>query len=191
MAKVIQQARIVDAAGLVIERGIGGAGDRHRRFDADRSVDARQRPRAEALARLPSPEALSCSIVCARRLKRERLAGAGRSQDRRQKRRLDLRGHAKMSQRLHDLAGVQEVRPVGRIAKEDRLSPDWQRQAEGARSKRAARPIAPGPLAGVGKDRLVARPDVPKQANLRIHAWLGQSILLNARSGKRAERRLI
>jgi hypothetical protein len=33
--------------------------------------------------------------------------------------------------------------------------------------------------------RLVARPDVPKQADLRIHARLGQSILLNARSGKR------
>ena len=36
-----------------------------------------------------------------------------------------------MSQRLHDLAGVQEVRPVGRIAKEDRLSPD-RSGAEGA-----------------------------------------------------------
>ena len=68
MADLVQQARIVDAAGLAVERGIGGAGDRHRRLDAARSVDARQH---HALKRLPAPvagEALSCSIVCARRL---------------------------------------------------------------------------------------------------------------------------
>ena len=51
MANLIQQARIVDAAWRAIERGIGGAGDRHRRLDADRSVDARQH---HALKRLPA-----------------------------------------------------------------------------------------------------------------------------------------
>ena len=51
MADLIQQARIVDAAGLAIERGIGGAGDRHRRLDAARSVDARQH---DSLKRLPA-----------------------------------------------------------------------------------------------------------------------------------------
>ena len=90
-----------------------------------------------------------------------------------------------MSQRLHDLAGVQEVGPVGRIAKEDRLSPDRQRLAEAARSKQAARADCVGALAGDRKGWLVARPDLPEQADLRIHAWLGQSILLNARSETR------
>ena len=87
-----------------------------------------------------------------------------------------------MSQRLHDLAGVQEVRPVGRIAKEDRLSPDgrgWRRRRD--RNGRRGR-LRGGP-GGQRKGWLVARPDLPKQADLRIHAWLGQSILLNARSG--------
>ena len=67
MANLVQQARIVDAAGLPIERGIGGARDRHRRFDAARSVDARQHDLAKRLVRCRR-EALSCSIVCARRL---------------------------------------------------------------------------------------------------------------------------
>ncbi len=68
MAQVIQQARIVDAAGLAIERGIGGARDRHRRLGADRGVDARH---DHAPKRLPAcrREAPSCSIICARRLK--------------------------------------------------------------------------------------------------------------------------
>ena len=37
-----------------------------------------------------------------------------------------------MSQRLHDLAGVQEVRPVGRIAKEDRFGLDGSGRAGAA-----------------------------------------------------------
>ena len=123
MAKLVQQARIVHAAGLAIERGIGGAGDRHRRLDADRSVDARH---DHPLKRLPARRSRSAELFNRLRQapQREGLAGAGRSQDRRQKRRLDLRGHAKVSQRLHDVAGVQEVRPVGRIAEEDRLGLD-------------------------------------------------------------------
>ena len=42
MAGFIQEARIIHPAGLPIERGIGGARDRHRRLDAARGVDARQ-----------------------------------------------------------------------------------------------------------------------------------------------------
>ena len=78
MAKVIQQARIVDAAWLAIERGIGGAGDRHRRLDADRSVDARQH---DALKRLPACRRRSAELFNRLRetSQRERLAGAGRS----------------------------------------------------------------------------------------------------------------
>ena len=55
MADLVQQARIIHAAGLVIERGIGGAGDRHRRFDAARNVDARQNDPLKDASRLPSP----------------------------------------------------------------------------------------------------------------------------------------
>ena len=95
-----------------------------------------------------------------------------------------------MSQRLHDLAGVQEVRPVGRIAKEDRLGPAGSGGGGGAIETGGAADCA-GARGRRAERRLVARPDVPKQADLRIHAWLGQSILLNARSGRRAERRLI
>ena len=54
VANLIQQARIVDVAGLAVERGIGRAGDRHRRLDADRSVDARQHHALQPPARLPS-----------------------------------------------------------------------------------------------------------------------------------------
>ena len=42
MAGFVQEARIIHAARLPIERGIGGARDRHRRLDAVRGVDARQ-----------------------------------------------------------------------------------------------------------------------------------------------------
>ena len=42
MAGFVQEARIIHPAGLAIERGIGGARDRHRRLDAVRGVDARQ-----------------------------------------------------------------------------------------------------------------------------------------------------
>ena len=76
MAQVIQQARIVHAAGLAIERGIGGARDRHRRLDADRSVDARQ---DHALKRLPARRRRSAELFDRLRQtsQRERLAGAG------------------------------------------------------------------------------------------------------------------
>ena len=189
MAKVIQQARIVHAAGLAIERGIGGAGDRHRRFDADRSVDARH---DHALKRLPAGRRRSAELFNHLRetSQREGLAGAGRSQDRRQKRRLDLRGHAKMSQRLHDLAGVQEVRPVGRIAEEDRLGPDSARLAEAARSKRAARPIVRRP-AGQAREascRSSRRPQAGEPSNSRLARTINPP---QRGSGKLAERRLI
>ena len=180
MAQVIQQARIVGAALRAIERGIGRAGDRHRRFDAGRSVDAGQ---DHALKRWPASRRQSAELFNHLRetSQGEGLAGAGRSQDRRQKRRLDLRGHAKMSQRLHDLAGVQEVRPVGRVAEEDRVGPAGRARGRwGDRNGRRGR-LCGGPRSERER-RLVARPDVPKQADLRIHAWLGQSILLNARS---------
>ena len=49
MAGFVEQRRIVDAAGLAIEGGVGGAGDRHRRLDAVPGVDMRQRhPRQRA-----------------------------------------------------------------------------------------------------------------------------------------------
>ena len=83
-----------------------------------------------------------------------------------------------MSQRLHDLAGVQEVGPVGRIAKEDRFNPGrrgWRRRRD--RNRRRDR-LRRG-LGGRREGWLVARPDLPEQAALRIHAWLGQIILLN------------
>ena len=51
MAKVIQQARIVHTAGLAIERRIGRTGDRHRRLDADGSIDTRH---DHAMKRLPA-----------------------------------------------------------------------------------------------------------------------------------------
>ena len=41
MAGFIEQGRIVDAAGLAIKRGVGGAGDRHRRLEATAGVDMR------------------------------------------------------------------------------------------------------------------------------------------------------
>ena len=64
-----------------------------------------------------------------------------------------------MSQRLHDLAGVQEVGPVGRIAKEDRLNPDrrgwrWRRDRDRRRDR-----LRRG-LRGRREGRLVDRPDL-------------------------------
>jgi hypothetical protein len=57
-----------------------------------------------------------------------------------------------MSQRLHDLAGVQEVRPVGRITEEDRLGPGGGGAADCA-----------GPLAGIGKAGLSLVPTSPSR----------------------------
>src|ERR1700733_12866966 len=76
MAQVIQQARIVHTAGLAIERGIGGARDRHRRLGADRSVDARD---DRTLKRLPASRLRSAELFDRLRQtsQRERLAGAG------------------------------------------------------------------------------------------------------------------
>ena len=111
---------------------------------------------------------------------RERLARARRSQNRREKGRLDLRDHAKLSQRLHDLAGVQDVRPVGRIAKEDWLGMDGgggSRRREGHRRRGRLR-RRPGRQRNDGW--LVACRHLAEQADLRIRGWLGQSILLNA-----------
>ena len=189
MADLIQEARIVHAAGLAIERGIGGARDRHWRLDAGRSVDARQH---HALKRLSACRRRSAELF--NRLReapqRECLAGAGRSQDPRQKRRLDLRGHAKMRQRLHDLASVQEVRPFGRIAEEDRFSPDGsggrRRRDRNGRSGRLRRELAR--RAG----RLACRLSQPPRAGGPSRSRLARTIHPPQRAlGKLAERRLI
>ena len=51
MAGFVEQGRIVDAAGLAIERGVGGAGDRNRRLEAASGVDMRHHgPRQRAAA---------------------------------------------------------------------------------------------------------------------------------------------
>ena len=51
MAGLVEQGRIIDAAGLAIERGVGGAGDRHRRLEAAACVHMRHdRPRQHRAA---------------------------------------------------------------------------------------------------------------------------------------------
>ena len=67
-----------------------------------------------------------------------------------------------MSQWLHDLAGVQEVRPVGRIAEEDRLSPDGSGGGGGAIETGGAADCA-GALPGVGKAGLSLVPTPPSR----------------------------
>ena len=79
MADFVQQARIVHAAGLAIERGIGGAGDRHRRLDADRSVDARQHDPLKRLRACRRRRSAELFNRLRQTPQRERLAGAGRS----------------------------------------------------------------------------------------------------------------
>src|ERR1700722_6023820 len=78
MAQVIQQARIVGAALGAIERGMGRARDRHRSFDAGRSVDARQH---DSLKRWPACRRQSAELFNHLRetSQGEGLAGAGRS----------------------------------------------------------------------------------------------------------------
>ena len=63
-------------------------------------------------------------------------------------------GHANLSQRLHDLGGVQDVRPVGRIAKEDRRGRRRRRDRFGRYSRL---PSGPG---RERERRLVVRPDL-------------------------------
>ncbi len=77
VAKVIQKARIIHAAGLEIERHIDGARDRHRRLDAGRSIDARH---DHALKRLAAGRSGTAELSDRLRQtpQRESLAGAGR-----------------------------------------------------------------------------------------------------------------
>ena len=176
MAGFIQEARIIHPARLPIERGIGGARDRHRRVDAVRGVDARQHDPVQDAAAGGRRRNAELFDRLRETPQRECLAGPGRPQYRRQKRRLNLRGHAKLGQRLDDLAGVQKVRAVGGIAKEDRLRRDG-RGRRGRRDRDGRRGRLRG---GPWRERqgwLLGRPDLAKQADLRVHAWLGQSIL--------------
>ncbi len=114
MRRLVEQRRIVDASRLAVEGRVGRARKRDRRFGAVGSVHPRDNhPRegssgaGERLDRLGEP------------LQREGLARAGGAGDRRQKRRLDLPGHAKLRQRLHDGSRVEHVGAVGGIGKKD------------------------------------------------------------------------
>ena len=174
MANLIQQARIVDAARRTVERGIGGAGDRHRRLGADRSVDPRQR---HALKRLPASRRRSAELFDRLRQapQRECLAGAGRPRTPPETAsgpagsRKDEPAAARSGQR----SGGPPLRPI----RQGKSAQPGREKAEAA-DRNGRRGRRRGGPAGRRTGRLFARPDLPKQANLRIHAWLGQSILL-------------
>ena len=126
----------------------------------------------------------------ARGAERERLARARRSQNRREKGRLDLRDHAKLSQWLHDLAGVQDIRPVGQSPR--KIGSAWTGAggAGGASTRRRGR-LRRRPGRQRNDGWLVACRHLAEQADLRIRGWLGQSILLNALGNATPKRRLI
>ncbi len=157
VAGLVEQGRIVDAAGFAIERGVGGAGDRHRRLEAASRVDMRHhRPRQRARRR-------SCFDDRLRKApQRECLAGARRPGDRGQKRGLDLRSHAKLGQRLHQFRGAQNVSPFNQFAEKNRVGLD----GGGRRRDRNRRRRLSGSPAGQRNRGLLARADAAKEANL-------------------------
>ena len=177
MSGFVEQRRIVDAARLAIKSSVGGARDRDRGLEAACRINVRQNDTRERAA----VRGLRRSAELFDRLRqapqRESLAGAGRPRDRRQKRRLNLGRRAELSQWLNDFGGVQEVRPISRIAEENRLGLDRRRR----RRARGGR-VRMGPHRQRERRLVVGRAPA-EQANLRIHAGLGQSSLRGARSG--------
>ena len=152
MAGLVEQGRIVDAAGLAIERGVGGAGDRHRRLESAPRVDMRHHGPPQR-ARRRSAEFNDRLLQAPQR---ECLAGARRPGDRGQKRGLDLRGDAKLGQRRHELRGAQDVSPVDRFAQENRVGLDGGGRR---RDRYRRRCCLSGRPAGQRDRRLVARRD--------------------------------
>ena len=177
MAGFVQEARIIHPARLPVERGIGGGRDRHRRLDAVRGVDARQHDPVQDAAAGGHRRNAKLFNRLRETPERECLAGPGRPQDRRKKRRLNLRGRAKLGQRLHDLAGVQKVRAVGGIAKEDRLRRDWR-----VRRRRRDRDRRRGRLRGVrgvsDRDGFSVVPTSPSRRTFEFTLGSDKSILL-------------
>ena len=82
MAGLVQQPRIIHAARLAIERGVGGARDRHRRLDAARGVDARQHDPLKDVSDSRRRRSAELFNRLREAPEREGLAGPGRPQDR-------------------------------------------------------------------------------------------------------------
>ena len=83
MANLVQQARIIHAARLLIERGIRGARERDRRFDAARNVDAGQNDPLKDASESGHRRGAKLPNRLRQAPERERFAGAGGPQDRR------------------------------------------------------------------------------------------------------------
>ena len=83
MANLVQEARIIHAAGLAIERGIGGARERDGRFDAARNVDAGQNDPLKDASESGHRRSAELPNRLRQAPERERFARAGGPQDRR------------------------------------------------------------------------------------------------------------
>ena len=135
MGQFVEQRRIVDVARVAIERGIGGAGQRHRRIGAVGRVDPRDHdPRERALGPGERLDRLGEPV------EGEGLAGAAGPGDRGEERRLHLRRHAELPQRLHHRPRFQHVRAFGGVGQEDRrrggAGPSAAGRGDGLRGRR-------------------------------------------------------
>ena len=121
---------------------------------ASTATITRDKVRAPAGAAAEAFDPLGQSSQC------ETLARAGRSGDGGQKRRLDLRGHAQLSERLKNLRRIEKVGAVGGVAEEYRL--DRRLSFSGGRHSRGRRLC--GDPRGQGQVELVARPKSARRA---------------------------
>ena len=190
MAGFVQEARIIHPAGLPIERGIGGARDRHRRLDAARGVDAAPARPAEGRRRQPSPtkrRAVRSPGRCAsaRRSCRPRTAPGSPP---------ETASGPEGSRKVEPAAarsGRRSEGPPRRRNRQGRSAPPGRRARRGRRDRDGRRGRLRG---GPWRERqgwLLGRPDLAEQADLRVHAWLGQSILLGRARGFVPKARLI
>ena len=166
MGQFVEQRRIVDVARVAIERGVGGAGQRHWRIGPVGRVDPRDHdPLERALGPGKRPDGLGEAV------EGEGLAGAARARDRGEERRLHLRHHAELAQRLHHPPRFQHVRAFGGVGQEDRLQ---RRGRTDARRGRGG--VRRGGCGQRGRPR---RRGLAEQANSGCLADLRHSTLLD------------